>query len=326
MSEDADRLRRGARRGQRLGYAERDPTADVEGLRRRAKGGDPRQHRLQRRGRRRRRHREGIEHDRASPTSSSPAPRLRGEAARRRRASRPRRAIAIAVRVHPAMVPLDHPLAGGPRAVQRGLRRGRRRRRADALRPRRGRRADGERGARRPHRRRAATCGAGGVGRAPPSSTASRSGRSTSCERSTTSTLEVADRPGVLAAVAAVFGAHARLDPLDGAGRPRRRGARSSSSPTSPGGGRAATLAALRDLDAVERIGGLLRVDRTGASMRDAASAGDPTSDAPGRASSSATASSCRSARRRRSSPCSRATRRCSTRRGSPSASAPRST
>ena len=59
---------------------------------------------------------------------------------------------ALAVRVHPAMVPAVASARQRPRQLQRGVRRGRRRRLAHVLRPRSRRAADGERGARRRHR------------------------------------------------------------------------------------------------------------------------------------------------------------------------------
>ena len=134
-----------------LGYAEADPTADVEGFDAAAKAAIlagiafhtrvrlddvlPRGHH---RGHRRR-HRLRQAHG------------LHRQAARHLRARRRRRLR------HRARAPRDDPAqppAGlRPRGVQRGLRRGRRRRAADVLRPRRGRCADRLRRPRRPRRR-----------------------------------------------------------------------------------------------------------------------------------------------------------------------------
>ena len=148
-------------RRRRSGYAERDPTADVEGFDAAAKAaiiasiafgarvvaGDV--------------YREGIASVTADDIAFAARPRLRREAARGRR----RRSTAtIAVRVHPAMVPVAHPLAsvrdsfnavfiegdavGELMLYGRGA----------------GGDADGERRARRPRRRGARTCVAGARG------------------------------------------------------------------------------------------------------------------------------------------------------------------
>ena len=117
---------------QSLGFAERDPTADVEGYDAAAKAailanvafgakvvaGDV--------------YREGISHVTGQDI----------EAARRLGFVIKLLAVveagadgALGVRVHPAMVPQDHPLASVQRLVQRRVRRGRRRRPAHAARP-----------------------------------------------------------------------------------------------------------------------------------------------------------------------------------------------
>ena len=83
----------------------------------------------------------------ATSSSCSPSPRSSCERATGRTPS-------SAVRVHPAMLPLDPSAGVGARQLQRGVRRGRSRRRADVLRTRRRRRPDRQRGARRPDRRR----------------------------------------------------------------------------------------------------------------------------------------------------------------------------
>ena len=125
---------------QSLGYAERDPTADVEGFDAGAKAAILASHRLRRQGRRRRRLPRG--HLAASPPTdiafAAPA-RLRHQAARRSPSGST--TAPSAVRVHPAMVPADAPAGRGARQLQRRVRRGRRRRRPHVLRPRRRRRS-----------------------------------------------------------------------------------------------------------------------------------------------------------------------------------------
>ena len=113
------------------------------------------------------------------------------------------------MRVHPAMVPVAPPAGVGARLVQRGVHRGRRGRRADALRPRRRRRA-------RPRRRCSATSST-----RPRTSSSGRTGRHDrrrssrkpirpidEVESQFYLLLEVADRPGVLARDRGQFGAH----------------------------------------------------------------------------------------------------------------------
>ena len=111
---------------QASGYAERDPTADVEGYDAARQGGHPGQHRLRRR-RRRRRRLPGGHHARSSAADIAFAHRL-GYAVKllavaERVDGGPGRP--SAVRVHPAMVPRDHPLAAVAGLVQRRVRRGR---------------------------------------------------------------------------------------------------------------------------------------------------------------------------------------------------------
>ena len=112
MSEDGATYGEALAEAQSLGYAERDPTADVEGYDAGAKAaiiatiafgvrvvaGDV--------------YHEGISGHHPRRHRVRPAPRLRGQAAGHRRvgARRGRRA-EVAVRVHPAMVPAHHPLA-----------------------------------------------------------------------------------------------------------------------------------------------------------------------------------------------------------------------
>ena len=127
MTEAGRRYAEALAEAQALGYAERDPTADVEGYDAGAKAAIIATHRLRRRGRGRRRLPRG--HLAASPPTDiafAAPPGLRHQAAGHRRAA-DRPATSVAVRVHPAMVPLDHPLAVGARELQRGVRRGRRR-------------------------------------------------------------------------------------------------------------------------------------------------------------------------------------------------------
>ena len=177
---------------QRLGFAERDPTADVEGFDAAAKAaiiasiafgarvvaGDV--------------YREGIAELTARRHRVGSRPRLRGEAARGRRRARRRGRGAGA----PGDGPGAPPARIGPRLVQRGVHRGRRGRRADALRPRRRRRPDrvSRCSATSSTRRRTWSRDA----RARPSARwpASRSAPSTRSSPSSTCSIEVADRPG----------------------------------------------------------------------------------------------------------------------------------
>ena len=124
---------------QALGYAEADPTADVEGFDAAAKAAILAALAFHTRVRAADVHREGITDVTAadvasarrrwtassscSPSASGRADRSDGEARRR-------------VRVHPAMIPRDPPAGRRPRRLQRRLRRGRGGRRADVLRPR----------------------------------------------------------------------------------------------------------------------------------------------------------------------------------------------
>ena len=188
-----------------LGYAEADPDRRHRRLRRRREGRDPRRAGVPHPGHRVRRlprgHRRGDRRGHRQRQGDG----LHGEAARHLRAHR-RQASSR------AGAPGDdpaHPSAGRRRRrLQRGVRRGRRGRLADVLRPRCGRRADGQRRARRPRRggpqpaarrpRRRA--------RAPtPTCRSSRSGEVTTRYHVA---LDVADQPGVLAAVAGAFADH----------------------------------------------------------------------------------------------------------------------
>ncbi len=137
---------------QRLGFAERDPTADVEGFDAGAKAaiiatiafgakvvaGDV--------------YHEGI--SRITGAEIAIAHRLGYVVKLLGIVERDPDTGDISVRVHPATVPHPSPPRFGPRQLQRRVRRGRRRRFAHVLRPWRGRRTDGQRRARRRHRRR----------------------------------------------------------------------------------------------------------------------------------------------------------------------------
>ena len=232
MTEEGTGYGEALAEAQALGYAERDPTADVEGYDAGAKAailasiafgaevvaGDV--------------YHEGISSISASRHRVRRPPRLRDQAARHRRAVR--RSTAIAVRVHPAMVPDAHPLAGGPRLVQRRVRRGRRRRRPHVLRPRRRRRAH-----------RPAPCSA--TSSTPPVNLrkgthatiahlrpAPRSGPSTSSARVLPEPRRASTSPACSPPSPASSSAARRVDPLDGAGGRSAPTPASSSSPTRP--------------------------------------------------------------------------------------------
>ena len=200
------RLRRRARRGAATGLRRARPDGRRRGLRRRRQGGDHGVDRVRLEGRRRR-----TSTTRASATS----PSADIEVARRLGYVVKLLAIIdlegdggeVAVRVHPAMVPVAPPSGERARQLQRRVRRGRRRRLADVLRARRRRSADRERGARRRHRRRAQphararTASLGTFAKAqirPIDSTMSEYLLG----------LEVADEPGVLHAVTGVLADH----------------------------------------------------------------------------------------------------------------------
>ena len=203
MSEEGASFTDALAEAQSLGFAERDPTADVEGFDAAAKAaiiatiafgarvvaGDV--------------YREGISELTDADMASARRARLRREAARGRGRGcawgRGPRA--------PHDDPVDPPARIRPRVVQRGLHRGRRGGRADVLRPRRRWRPHGECGPRRPHRRieeprrgrRGATIGA--LARKPVRPI-------DEVESQFYLQLEVADQPGVLAEIATQFGEH----------------------------------------------------------------------------------------------------------------------
>ena len=257
MTRGGRRLRRRPRpRPSASGYAERDPTADVEGFDAGAKAAIIAAIAFGVAGRRRRRLPRGHQPHHARRHRRRPPPRLRRQAARHRRAGRrPTTAMSVAVRVHPAMVPERPPAGQRPRQLQRRVRRGRRRRQPHVLRARR----------RRPARR-PAPCSA--TSSTPPSTSAraptARWARSrghamrpideTSAEYYLP--LEVVDRPGVLHAVTGVFAKHGvsiRSMEQEGLGDDARlvfitHEAREADVQ--------ATLRDLRDLEVVKRVGG----------------------------------------------------------------------
>ena len=197
-------------RAQALGYAEADPTADVEGYDAASKAAILASLAFHTRVPGEAVHREGITGVTAADVAA--AARMgcvvKLLAIGSREPAGPDGPEGVTVRVHPAFVPRSHPLAGvrGPfnavfvEAEAAGE--------LDVLRPRRGRHAD--RG-RRPRRRRrgrpapgARRARAGGVGlRRPRRAAACRA-----CSPRYHVRLEVADRPGVLARVADAFAAH----------------------------------------------------------------------------------------------------------------------
>ena len=131
---------------QELGYAEADPTADVEGFDAAAKAAILASLAFHSRVTAADVYREGISEVTAADVASA---RDMGSVVKLL-AICELRGDHVAARVHPAMIPRSHPLASVRERLQRGLRRVRGRRPADVLRPRRRRRADRERGARRP--------------------------------------------------------------------------------------------------------------------------------------------------------------------------------
>ena len=101
-----------------LGYAEADPTADVDGLRRRGEGGDPRLAGVPHPGHRRRRLPRGHHRGHRRRHGQRPGDGLRHQAAVHRASAR--RTAAVSVRVHPAMIPRSPP--AGRRAATRSTR------------------------------------------------------------------------------------------------------------------------------------------------------------------------------------------------------------
>ncbi len=162
MSEHGSAFDDALAEAQRLGYAEADPTADVEGFDAAAKCAILASIAFDTRVVASDVYREGITEIQAQDIADA------------RDSGYMVKLLAIAeldddevsVRVHPAMVPDVAPARDRPRRVQRGVRRGGQGGPADVLRPRRGRRSDGGRGRRRPGAGGAATASAGtrGIG------------------------------------------------------------------------------------------------------------------------------------------------------------------
>ncbi len=150
MTEEGVSFSEAVAQAQGLGYAERDPSADVEGYDAAAKLRDPRLDRVQRPRRRRRRLPRGDRRRRGAGHRVRRPARLRREAAgdRGARGRRDRRARP------PGDDPQGAPAGRRARLVQRRVRGGRERRRADVLRAGGRRRADGDRRGRRRGRRR----------------------------------------------------------------------------------------------------------------------------------------------------------------------------
>ena len=123
---------------QALGYAEADPTADVEGFDAAAKAAILASLAFHTRVSGSDVHREGITEVSAADVAAA----REMDSVVKLLAICERTPRGVSVRVHPAMIPRSHPLAGCPRGLQRRLRRGRGRGRADVLRPRRRGRAD----------------------------------------------------------------------------------------------------------------------------------------------------------------------------------------
>ena len=140
MAASGAELRRRARRGDRLGYAEADPTADVDGFDAASKAAILASLAFHTRVTAADVHREGIPGVTAADIAARARHGLHGQTAGDLRAHGGRRRVGPA-RVHPAMIPRPT-RSPASTALQRGLRRGRRRRPAHVLRPGRGRRAD----------------------------------------------------------------------------------------------------------------------------------------------------------------------------------------
>ncbi len=254
MSEDGASYAEGLEEAQRLGYAERDPTADVEGIDAAAKAaivasiafgtrvvaGDV--------------HREGISN--VSPDDIAFARRL-GYVVKLLAVAE-RSGDEVAVRVHPAMVPASHPLAAVRDSFNAVFIEGE---------------AVGElmlygRGAGGTP---TASAVLGDLVDAAHNLRAGGSGRTAALDRAGVRPIEelsseyylnidVVDRPGVLARVAAVFGDHGvsiRSMEQEGLGEKARL---VFITHTAREGDVQGTIRDLRRLDAVKRIGSLLRV------------------------------------------------------------------
>ena len=246
---------------QELGYAEADPTADVEGFDAAAKAAILASLAFHSRVTAADVHREGISEVTAADVAvgardglaSSSCSRSPSCAERRRRGGRGPGP--------PRDDPAVPPAGLGPRGVQRGLRRVRGRRPADVLRPRRRRLADRVRRARRPGHRRPQPA------RGHPRRRASRrTPTAPVLPMGETLTryhvaIDVDDRAGVLAAVATAFADHGvSIQTVS-----RRAAAptpSSSSSPTPrPTPSSRATVEQLRGMDIVREVTSVMRVE-----------------------------------------------------------------
>ena len=189
-----------------LGYAEADPTADVEGFDAAAKAAILASLAFHTRVTAADVHREGITEVTAADVAS--AARWAASSSCWRSASGPRDGCGVSVRVHPAMIPRTHPLAGVREAFNAVFVEAEAAGRADVLRPGRRRRPDRQRGARRPRRggpqpRRRRPRAAGVALRRP---RGPADGRDAS--RATTSASTWPTSPACWPAVAAVFAEH----------------------------------------------------------------------------------------------------------------------
>ena len=113
---------------QALGYAEADPTADVEGFDAAAKAAILASLAFHTRVSSQDVHREGITEVSAADVAAAKEMDcvVKLLAICERTVDETARDLGVSVRVYPAMIPRSHPLAVGPRRLQRRLRRGRR--------------------------------------------------------------------------------------------------------------------------------------------------------------------------------------------------------
>ena len=204
MTEEGSTFADAVAEAQELGYAERDPTADVDGFDAAAKAAIIASIAFGARVVAATCTAKASRKITADDIAAAARARLRREAARGRRGARRRGRRARA----PGDGAARPPARIGARFVQRGVHRRRGRRPADAARPGRRRRPDRERGARRPHRR----------GQEPAlrrarrddrrRSSASRSARSTRPRRSSTCRSTSPTGPACSPTIAGVFGKH----------------------------------------------------------------------------------------------------------------------
>ena len=206
-----------------LGYAEADPTADVEGFDAAAKAAILASLAFHTRVTRRRRAPRGHHRGHRRRRGQRQGDGLHHQAALHRLPGSTRRRESVSVRVHPAMIPRTHPLASVGDAFNAVFVEARGGRAADVLRPGRRRRADRERGRSATSSRWPAT---GSPGCARPASRPTPTCAIRPMGEVVTRyhvCLDVADRAGVLAAVAGVFAQHDVSHRDRAAGRGRRR-------------------------------------------------------------------------------------------------------